>query len=479
MKIALLACGNPEHIRSVCSILSGTYRLDVARDRRECLRAFRTQRYDVTLLDVAILTGGGRPDGPVDYRKALEPFRTAFPHAQIVVLADDARVREAVNAVRAGAADYLTFPMDSEELRFALQGLRESVRTEAELEYLREESWPGAIGDLTRARSDAMRELVSQLRLVAPTRTTVLLTGETGTGKGVLARAIHQLGPRRDGPFVCVHCGAIPDTLVESELFGHEKGAFTGADARRLGKFEVAHGGTVFLDEVATLSAAAQVKLLQVLQERTLQRVGSDRVVEVDVRVIAATNVDLPVLCHRGTFRRDLYYRLNVFPLHVPPLRERREDIPLLVEALLAGLCGVLDIDMREVAPSVLGAFQVYSWPGNVRELENVLERAAILEQGGRLLREASFPREIIAAGLAPAPDEGIDTSLTLEEAQQRAVDDVRRRYLQAQLARCQGRITRTAQAAGIGARHLNGLMRRYGLRKEDFRSASAGDRKS
>jgi DNA-binding NtrC family response regulator len=314
-----------------------------------------------------------------------------------------------------------------------------------------------------------MKECVRQMQLVAPTKATVLLIGETGTGKGVLARLIHQHSHRQSGPFVSVHCGAIPDTLLESELFGHEKGAFTGASQRRLGKFEIANGGTIFLDEVGTLSPSAQIKLLQILQERVLQRVGGDAQIEVDVRVIAATNVDLQALCDAGTFRNDLFYRLNVFPVAVPPLRARAEDIPLLAETFLKRLNRQRAKVIRGVHPEVMTALQAYRWPGNVREMENLFERAHILEQTS-LLSDRSFPAEVVHSAAGPALAAGPDTALTLDEFQQRAADTTRRQYLEAQLVAHRGRIDRTAEAAGISPRHLRKLMRRYALRKEAFR---------
>ncbi len=320
------------------------------------------------------------------------------------------------------------------------------------------------------ARSSAMAEALRRVRLVAGTTATVLLTGETGTGKGVLARYIHRLSNRTECAFVSIHCGAIPENLVESELFGHEKGAFTGASERHVGCFERAHRGTMFLDEVATLTRGAQVKLLQVLQERCLRRVGGQDEIAVDVRVVAATNVNLAQLCEQGEFRRDLMFRLNVFPIEVPPLRERREDIPELVRRFLARLDLRNRKSLTECTPDALEALCHYSWPGNVRELENVVERAYILEQGSRIGIE-SLPTELTAPRLAEAMQEVLSTEQPLAEARVAALNAFERSYLVAQLRRHRGVIGKTAAASGISPRQLHKLMTKHGLHKEQFRA--------
>jgi transcriptional regulator with GAF, ATPase, and Fis domain len=325
------------------------------------------------------------------------------------------------------------------------------------------------LGSVLDSDSERMREALGKLRAVAPTRTTVLLGGETGTGKGVLARAIHELSQRRGGPFVAVHCGAIPETLLESELFGHERGAFTGAVRRKPGRFEIANGGTLFLDEVGTISPAMQIKLLQVLQEWQFQRVGGEQVIEADVRIVAASNVDLSGLVDEGRFRLDLFYRLSVFPIEVPPLRERIEDLPRLVAALLERLTEIHGGRIQGVEREVLHAFAGYAWPGNVRELENLLERACILE-GSDVLGPASFPAELFTVTRATTAVP-VDTRQTLAEARKLAADAAERAYLTELLARYAGRVGRTAEAAGITPRQLHKLMTKHSLHKEQFRS--------
>jgi transcriptional regulator with GAF, ATPase, and Fis domain len=317
-----------------------------------------------------------------------------------------------------------------------------------------------------------MRAVLHKIRQVAPTRSTVLLTGETGTGKSFLARVIHDNSTRADRQFISVHCGAIPDTLLESELFGHERGAFTGADRRKLGKFEIANGGTIFLDEIATVTPAMQVKLLNVLQERLFQRVGGERDIEIDVRILAATNMDLGRLTSEGAFRNDLYYRLNVFPIEVPPLRDRRKDIPILVEMFFDRLRRFHQKDIDGVHPAVMEAFGSYQWPGNVRELENLLERAFILESSNVLAPE-NFPEELFDSSPSLQQLSFVSTN-SLAEARRVAVDEVERLYLKRQLDANAGRIDATAKAAGVTPRQLHKLMAKHGLRKEDFKLGRA-----
>jgi DNA-binding NtrC family response regulator len=381
-------------------------------------------------------------------------------------------IREAVKAVKAGASNYLAYPIDPDEVRYVKESIQESIRMQSELDYLRDEFWQSDSLELVRTHSPAMQQVFNKIRSVAQTKTTVLLTGKTGTGKGLLARLIHQHSPRRSHQFISVHCGAIPDTLLESELFGHEKGAFTGAVRRKLGKFEIAQGGTIFLDEIATITPSMQIKLLQVLQDRTLQRVGGEENIETDVRIIAATNADLEKMGREGSFRSDLYYRLNVFPIEIPALAERIEDIPLLVGVFLKRLNRFHSKNIIDVDPQVMEAFKRYAWPGNIRELENLIERAYILETSS-VLAPGSFPSELFASEVPPGRL-SVDTALTLSEARRRSIEDLERLYLKELLACHKGRIKTTAQAAGITSRQLHKLMTKYGLRKEDFRMRAA-----
>jgi transcriptional regulator with GAF, ATPase, and Fis domain len=315
-----------------------------------------------------------------------------------------------------------------------------------------------------------MHEALKKIRAVAPTIATALLTGETGTGKGLMARVIHRHSNRSEAPFISVHCGAIPDTLLESELFGHEKGAFTGAIRRKPGKFELARGGTIFLDEIGTISPSAQIKLLQVLQDGTFSRIGGEEVLTTDARIIAATNANLTAMSESGEFRKDLFYRLNVFPIEIPPLRVRVEDIDFLSELFLSNLNQKYGKNIQSVHPHVIRAFKTYFWPGNIRELENLMERAYILESG-TILTPESFPAELFGLGTEViAAIMPVDARLPLSEARRQAIDDFERQYLKELFARNKGKVGLTADEAGVSTRQLNKLMVKYGIRKEAFK---------
>jgi len=284
----------------------------------------------------------------------------------------------------------------------------------------------------------------------------------------LLARMTHIHSNRCDYPFISVHCGAIPDTLLESELFGHEKGAFTGAVRKKMGKFEMARNGTIFLDEIGTITPPAQIKLLQVLQDGTFSRVGGEVVLQTDSRVIAATNADIAGMSQRSEFRKDLYYRLNVFPIEIPPLRDRVEDIPHMVEVFLKKLTQRHDKNIQSVHPHVQQAFRNYPWPGNIRELENLMERACILETT-KVLTPESLPAALFESGNAQAVLP-IQDHLPLAEARRHVIDDFERQYLKELFTRSKGKVNPVARDAGISSRQLNKLMIKYGIQKEAFR---------
>ena len=419
---------------------------------------------DTLFVDVESLLGKNK-----SIRKALEGLWAHYPSAAIVVMADEEQTKVAVDAVKAGAFDYLTHPIGKEEFGLVMDKVRESDVLQSELDYLRGQFWDEDSLEYMDTRSKAMRDIFVKIRQVAGTRTTVLLTGETGTGKSLIAKLIHAHSNRKDMPFISIHCGAIPDTLVESELFGHEKGAFTGAIRRKLGKFELAHGGTIFLDEIGTVSQSVQVKLLNVIQERIIQRVGGENDIPVDVRIITATNEDMGQLCEEGKFRRDLFYRLNVFPIRIPSLRERQEDILRLCEVFIKQFNGLLNTEIKGLHPQVLDMLLEYDWPGNVRELENVIERACILETGDILMPD-SFPPDLIdpQGDVLTSP---VKTSLPLKEARRITVDRFEKQYLASLLEQCGGVIKETAERAGITTRQLNKLMGRHGLDRKSFRN--------
>jgi len=471
MRHILLASSNQGACETIRECFRGEYKVEVASSMEACFEPGRKRRYEFIFVDVGLLREAVQPDGFNDYKAALQPFWQEFPHAEIIVMAPQDMIREAVMAVKAGASNYVTYPINPDEVRYVKEAVQKSIRLQSELNYLRDKFWQAESLEVVQTRSPLMRKVFEKIQSVAPTKSTVLLVGETGTGKGVLANLIHKHSNRRDKQFISVHCGAIPDTLLESELFGHEKGAFTGAVRRKLGKFEIAHGGTLFLDEVGTITPSAQIKLLQVLQDKTFQRVGGEENIEVDVRIIAATNTDLVKMCEQGLFRTDLYYRLSVFPIEIPPLRERKEDIPVLVEVFLRRLNRFNTKEIHGVHPDVMEAFFRYDWPGNIRELENLIERAYILESSSVLTPE-SFPSELFTRKSNPS-HLPIDTSVPLEQVRRKAIEQVERAYLTELLRQNKGRIAPTAQSAGIGVRQLHKLMRKYGLRKEDFKATA------
>ncbi len=407
-------------------------------------------------------------DGKNRYREMVNKIFLVHPAVNVIIVCQQQKIREAVQAMKAGAGNYITCPVDPEEVKFVVDSIHEEERIQSELDYLRDQFWETDALDIVRTNSPAMKNVFDKIRSVAPTKTTVLLSGDTGTGKGVLAGLIHGHSNRRQKQFIGVHCGAIPDTLLESELFGHEKGSFTGAHKRKLGNFEIASGGTIFLDEIGTVSAGAQIKLLKVLQDRTFQRVGGEEMIEADARIITATNANLKKMTAEGDFRKDLYYRLNVFPIEIPPLFERREDIPILVEILLSRLNQYYSKDLFTVHPLVLEAFDEYVWPGNIRELENVLERAYILEKSSILMPE-SFPPDIFPSGyqITQVP---LRPSDTLAEVRRRGIENMERQYLKELLSIHNGKINATARRAAISTRQLHKLMKKYDIHKEDFK---------
>jgi len=447
--------------------LNGEFELDSVADLPTLMTLLKEKKHDLVFFDLELLGSDGTSPNKLETESLIKKIKDEHPSHLMVIITSPDKKRSAIEAVKAGATTYLTYPVKPVEVKYTLEKLYRTIQAQGELEYLRDSFWQKDFQEALRTKSPIMMGVYEQIKAVAPTRATVLLTGETGTGKTLLAKIIHQHSGRANKPFISVHCGAIPESLVESELFGHERGAFTGAIKKKLGKFEIANGGTIFLDEIGTITPSVQIKLLQVMQEEVFQRVGGETNVAVDVRVIAATNVDLKTLVDNGLFRRDLYYRLNVFPIFIPPLRDRKEDIPLLVELFLKQLNSYHMKNIRGVDPKVLEALERYDWPGNIRELENVMERAYILEKG-EILSPQSFPREIMI-GNETKPLYIIGSG-TLKEVRKLAVEEAERRYLEELLKVNGGRIDKSALAAGVTTRQFRKLMRRYGLRKEQFK---------
>jgi len=348
-------------------ILEDGYELVEAADGREALEIVRHRQIDLVLLDIRL------PE--MDGIEVLERIKAIDEQVEVVLVTAVKTVRTAVAAMKLGAFDYLTKPFEEDDLLSVVRRALEKRSLEREVVFLRSElARRHEFGEIVGTHAE-MQKLFRLIAQVARTSTTVLITGESGTGKELIARAIHRQGARRDKPFVAVNPAALSETLLESELFGHEKGAFTGAYQRKLGKLEMAQGGTLFLDEIGTLKPELQGKLLRVLQEREIERVGGTRTIRIDVRVIAATNVDLKQAVANQTFREDLYYRLNVVPISVPPLRDRRDDIPLLVEHFIRRYNTEMTKRIEGLSPEAIAVLHDYPWPGNVRELQNIIER--------------------------------------------------------------------------------------------------------
>lgn len=380
----------------------------------EALARLTEFAYDIIVTDLR-LPG-------VDGRQVLEFAIERYPDIIAIVITGFGTVKDAVNTIKQGAADFITKPFQFDALLHVLRSALEQRQLRSENAYLRSQLEERYRIDGLVGRSRVMRDLFHLLETVAATASTVLITGETGTGKELAARAIHHSSPRRANRFVAINCSAIPETLLEAEMFGHVRGAFTGAIATRPGRLEQAHKGTLFLDEVGTMSPALQAKLLRVLQEREFERVGDSHPIRVDVRIIAATHSDLEKMVAQGTFRQDLFYRLNVIPVHLPALRDRREDIPLLVQSFLQRLCAE-QVPARTVTMSqeAMRRLMAHSWPGNVRQLENVVERAMAFSHGRSQIDVADLGPEIQNVPVGPDdgntwfPEEGLDLERYIE----------------------------------------------------------------
>ncbi|MBL8729298.1 MAG: sigma-54-dependent Fis family transcriptional regulator [Planctomycetes bacterium] len=401
--------------------------------------------------------------------RALQRQRSAGQAPDLIVFVTDEEPRQRAHLLGSGVLAVLNGSLDDAALGEALQALVQRSRAAAlhRLRSLRGAP-PASLADFVSKSSEMERLLVVAKRMV-DSDATLLLMGETGVGKERLARAIHDEGPRRDGPFVAINCGALPEALLESELFGHEEGAFTGAVRAHRGLFELAHGGTLFLDEVGEMPLPLQVTLLRVLQDRRIRPVGGERDIPVDVRVVAATNRDLQADMQAGRFRADLYYRLAVVALTIPPLRERRADIPVLVQNHLEAWCVRLNRRPIAVSADAMAALCAHDWPGNVRELANVLERAALLGDGQEIaVRDLSG---IVAPPRHRARSTDADLlALPFAEAERKSQDDFERAYFTALLRESRGRLGRAAQRAGISVRTLYSKLHRLGLTKEQFR---------
>ncbi len=441
----LIVDDDDQILKQIQWALSEDFRVFTAGDRPTALRIFKEEKTPVVLLDLGLPP---RPREASEGLQALDELIAHDPHAKVIVVSGNSERKNALHAVQRGAHDIFPKPIDLEELKVVLHRVYMRVRMEKESleeqELARQVSFDSIVGS-----SSIMKGVFATVRKVATTDVPVLITGESGTGKELLANAIHELGSRKSGPFVAINCGAIPETLLESELFGHEKGSFTGATSQRKGRLEYANGGTLFLDEIGDLDPELQVKLLRFLQERVIERIGGRESIAIDTRVIAATHADLEAAVRENRFREDLFFRLAVVKIHLPALRERENDVIELAEHLLAVFCRELKKPAKKFSKPALDAIRRYDWPGNVRELQNRLKRALVLVDGqfiGPAELELQAP-EAAAGGI-------------LRQAKAELERDLIARTLQQN----NGNISRTARALGISRPTLYDLMARYQL---------------
>ncbi len=455
IKILLVEDEQPSREAMTLLLSSAGYELTPCATGNEALQALGQEQFDIVLTDLLL------PD--INGIDILSRVKELSPITEVILITGYASAETAVKAMKEGAFDYITKPLNIDELRLIIGKATEKQRLLSENFYLRKQlrekyEFVNIIGS-----SPAMQKVFSRMRKIIKTDSTVLILGESGTGKEIIAKAIHANGSRREKPFIAVHCGAIPENLLESELFGHTKGSFTGAIRDKIGKFEAANQGTIFLDEIGTLPMHLQIKLLRVLQEQEVERVGSNRPIKLNVRVISATNVKLEEEVKRGNFREDLYYRLNVIPVVLPPLRERTEDVIPLVRHFLAKYCKEMDRPLMNVAKEAFEALELYSWPGNVRELENVVERTVALTEGEHI-NIGDLPSAIGKAYSEQEESPLRVTSRGLNMAS--TINDLERKMISDALLIADGVKARAAALLSLNRTTLVEKMRRLGMER-------------
>jgi DNA-binding NtrC family response regulator len=442
---------------SLRMVLRDEYEAIVVGSGAEALDALNSGPTDVVLLDI-VMPG-------MDGMQVLEEMRGRWPQLPVVMLTATKTVKTAVGAMKLGAFDYVTKPFDVEELRVILDKAAERAALVREVEELRTEVGRRYHLENIIGRSAAMQEVFRTVHTVAPLKTTVLITGESGTGKELIAKAIHYQSPRSRRPLVTLNCAAIPETLLESELFGHEKGSFTDAHTKKLGQFELAHEGTLFLDEIGEMGPATQAKLLRVLEHGEFMRVGGTKPIQADVRIIAATNRDLAMAIKDGSFRPDLYYRLNVVTVHLPPLRERRDDLLLLIRHFVDAKSRDMGIPPKTLTPAAIDTLLRYPWPGNVRELENLIERLLVLSEGSTVDAEG-LPEQVRRGDQDPGSIK--EQVLQGRKSLGAAVDEFEREIILEALTQTEFNQTRAADMLGTTRRILKYRMDKLGIQGRD-----------
>jgi len=448
----LVVDDDPSHLTALKTIIkSWGYSVSLADDGSQAIENVKERPFDLILMDVRMAQMSG-----IEALKKIKDYNPAIP---ILIMTAYSSVDSAVEALKAGAYDYLTKPLDFEVLKLTLERALEHTGLKEENKYLKNKL--SADYDLKNiiGKSKAMKELIDLLAMVAPSEATVLIAGESGTGKELIAKSIHHNSNRKNHPMVIVNCAALTETLLESELFGHEKGAFTGADKRREGRFKQADKGTIFLDEIGETSATMQAKLLRVIQEREIQRVGGEETLNVDVRILAATNRNLAEDVKEGRFREDLFYRLNVVTLDVPPLSDRQEDIPLLAQHFLEKYAEKNRKSVKGFSPLVMDMLVKYGWPGNVRELENTIERAVILLTG-EIITEKDLPSNIIE----PYSEKSDWIEKPRLDVANRPLEDIEKEAILATLEVTGGNKSETARRLKINRKTLHKKLKYYGV---------------
>ncbi len=450
----ILIVDDEESIRqSLVGILDDEgFKTTIAADGAECLKAVTTDDPDLILLDIWM--------PKLDGLETLKRIKQDRPDQLVIMMSGHGTIETAIKATRLGAFDFIEKPLSLEKVLLSIENALKIGDLVAENTALKQK-----IGRDYQmiGQSQAIEKLKQQIRVAAPSSGWALITGENGTGKELVARAIHLQSTRADKPFVEVNCAAIPEELIESELFGHEKGAFTGATNARKGKFDQANGGTLFLDEIGDMSLKTQAKILRILQEHTFERVGGNKTIEVDVRVIAATNKDLPDEIRNGNFREDLYFRLNVLPFIVPPLRERMEDIPRLCAHFLKFFCGKESRENKTIAADALDCMTRYNWPGNVRELKNLIERLVIMTPG-QTIKRTDLPQDICDLATRKDAREVIDLASGLPDSYKEAKELFEKQFFIEKLKKNQWNVSRTAEEIGLERSNLHRKIRYYGI---------------
>jgi DNA-binding NtrC family response regulator len=432
------------------------YAVTTASNGMEALKILKVDQMDIVVTDLKM--------PKLDGMGLLGEIIRDYPSIPVIIITAHGTIATAVDALKKGAFDYITKPFEQDELKQVIQKAVKTRRLDEDEALLNPDDIDryGIIGS-----SDRITEIFETIKRVAPTTTTILITGETGTGKELIARAIHRNSPRKNNPFIKINCAAIPESLMESELFGYEKGAFTGAATKKQGRFELAHKGTLFLDEVGELPKDMQVKLLQVIQEQEFERVGGLQTIKVDVRLITATNRNLFEDVKDGRFREDLYYRLNVIPAHLPPLRERKEDIPVLIGFFIEKFNKKLDRSVKYIDEKVTNLLIQYAWPGNIRELENLVERMILMARGDTIVF-ADLPSELKTAIESDSTSPSGIRQKPFKDIMKNHMEDIEKQMIISVLEECGNNVTRAAKQLGLSRKGLQLKMMKYKLRRSE-----------